>query len=293
MTPEKIYLYVPQGSKRGWIHRTVRAILIEKRMPSALQKRIDHALESIGLRQKTIMVGDYFVTFRRCTADTAFVHHVLLNQEYFREDYRPNPHDTIIDIGAHIGTFVLAAALHATNGRIIAIEPCPENLLLLRRNVNQNQLENVEVVSAAVGPSSGRGRLYLADVTGFHSTKFDRRRGSVDVVMLTLGDIFDRYQVDTCNFLKIHCEGAEFDFLPHVEPSVWRRMQRIAMEFVAPVPDWVYVNPTDAQVKSKLEFGDMLIDLIQRNGLRIDAYIDCVGFRTGYIFASSTKQSFA
>jgi hypothetical protein len=111
----------------------------------------------------------------------------------------------------------------------------------------------------------------------------------VDVDVLTLGEIFDRYQVNTCDFLKIDCEGAEFDFFPKVEPSVWGRIQRIAMEFSTPVPDWEYGNPTDTQMQAKLEFGDMLIELLQRNGFRIDAYIDCVGFRAGYVFACSTK----
>lgn len=292
MNPEKIYPYIPEEPKNGWVARTMRTILIEKRMPYALQTRIDRTLSSIGLSQTTVKVGDHFVTFRRCTADASFVQNVLVDQEYFREGYKPNPGDTIIDIGANIGTFTLAAKAHAPNARIIAIEPFPENLLFLRRNVSQNKLENVEVVSAAVGPSNGRGRLYVADDTGFHSMKFDRGRGFVAVDMLTLAEIFDRYRVNTCDFLKIDCEGAEFDFLPKVEPSVWGRIQRIAMEFSALVPEWVYGNPTDTQMKSKLEFGDMLIELLQRNGFRIDAYIDCVGFRAGYIFACSTKQRF-
>lgn len=292
MEPEKLYPNIPERLTGGWITKAMRAILIEKRMPYALQTRIDHTLASIGLIQKTVRVGDYFVTVRRCTADTVFIRDVLINHEYFRQGYWPNPRDTIIDIGANIGTFVLAAAKYATNGRIIAIEPVPENVLLLRKNVTQNKLKNVEVVAAAVGPSSGRDRIYVAN-PGFHSMKLDRGRGFVDVAMITVGEIFDRYQIDTCNFLKIDCEGAEFDFLPKVEPSVWGKIQRIAMEFSALVPDWIYGNPTDAQIKSKLEFGDMLIELLQRNGFRIDAYVDCVGFRAGHIFASNTKQSFS
>jgi FkbM family methyltransferase len=290
MKPEKIYPCVPERPKSSWVTRAVQAILIEKRMPYVLQTRVDRTLASIGLVQKTISVGGYFVTVRRCTVDSNFVQNVLVNQEYFRYAYTPNPRDTIIDIGANIGTFVLAAAAHATKGRIIAIEPIPDNLLLLRRNVTQNKLENIEIVSAAVGPANGCGKIYIAGDTGFHSMKFDRGRGFVEVAMVTLGDIFDRYQVDTCNFLNIDCEGAEFDFLPKVQPGIWERIQRIAMEFSAPVLDWLQGNPTDAQMKSKAEFGDMLVELLQRNGFRVDAYVDCVGFRAGYIFASSTRS---
>ena len=85
-------------------------------MPYVLQTRVDRTLASIGLVQKTISVGGYFVTVRRCTVDTNFVQNVLVNQEYFRYAYTPNPRDTIIDIGANIGTFVLAAAAHAAEG---------------------------------------------------------------------------------------------------------------------------------------------------------------------------------
>jgi len=289
MKPEKIYPIVPKKPKGSFLTRTLQATLIERRVPYALQTRIDSTLASIGLVKKTVRVGKNFVTLRRCTADAAFVENVLVNQEYFREGYRPSSHDTIIDIGAQIGTFVLSAASHATDGRIIAIEPFPENLSLLKRNVKQNRLKNVEVVSAAIGPSHGHGKLYIGKGTGFHSMKFDRGLGFLDVAMLTLEEIFDRYVVDTCDFLKIDCEGAEFDFLPKVGPSVWGRIRRLAMEFSAPVLEWRPGNPTDEQMKSKLEFSDQLIALLQEKGFRIDAYYDCVGFRAGYIFASNIQ----
>ncbi|MGH7427320.1 MAG: FkbM family methyltransferase [Candidatus Methylomirabilaceae bacterium] len=49
--------------------------------------------------------------------------------------------DVIVDVGANIGTSSIPFALE-TSCRVLAIEPVPENLALLRRNIRQNGLEH-------------------------------------------------------------------------------------------------------------------------------------------------------
>jgi FkbM family methyltransferase len=63
-----------------------------------------------------------------------------------------HPGMTIVDVGANVGyyTLMFAQAIGST-GRIIAIEPSPENLPELRLNVDRNKLRNVKIISKAVG----------------------------------------------------------------------------------------------------------------------------------------------
>lgn len=59
--------------------------------------------------------------------------------------------DTVIDAGANSGVFtVMASYLVGESGRIIAVEPDPEDLGTLKKNIEINSLKNVEVVEKAL-----------------------------------------------------------------------------------------------------------------------------------------------
>ncbi|MBR8829534.1 MAG: FkbM family methyltransferase [Gomphosphaeria aponina SAG 52.96 = DSM 107014] len=57
-----------------------------------------------------------------------------------------------LDIGANIGAFSVPAAKHLKqlNGKVIAVEASPKILPYLRKNVEINNLENIELLSLAV-----------------------------------------------------------------------------------------------------------------------------------------------
>lgn len=288
MQPQPVEPFTPSAPSGHAATRAARALLVEHRLPYAISSRLDRLLASVGQTDKTVSVGSQRVTVRRGTNDENFVHNVLVEQEYFRAGYEPHAGDTIVDVGANIGTFTLAAKSRAPGCRVVAVEPFPANLSYLRRNIEQNALPGVQVVPAAIGAEDGEGRLFVGPDTGLHSMKFDRGRGYVDVEVLSLSTLFDRCGVEECDLLKIDCEGAEFDFLPSLDASVWSRVRRVAMEFSAPIPDWVFDRPTAAQRERKRELGDQLVDLLEQHGFRIDAYLDCVGFRAGYLFATQS-----
>ena len=59
---------------------------------------------------------------------------------------------TVIDVGACFGTYTLELSdLVGPQGRVLAIEPGPEQLKFLRRNVAQNHLTNVTIIPCAAG----------------------------------------------------------------------------------------------------------------------------------------------
>jgi FkbM family methyltransferase len=62
------------------------------------------------------------------------------------------PGDTYVDVGAHVGWFVVhAAEAVGPDGRVFAFEAFPANVALLRHNVALNGFANVTVEHAAVG----------------------------------------------------------------------------------------------------------------------------------------------
>src|SRR5690606_14465594 len=114
-------LQAPTGNP---ITRGLRAIVMERRIPSTLEAHIDRLLRRFGRHHEPRRVRDQIITFRRCATDEEFVANVLVDQEYFRPGYAPASGEVVVDVGANIGTFTLASAARmGGEGRIIAVEP--------------------------------------------------------------------------------------------------------------------------------------------------------------------------
>jgi hypothetical protein len=49
--------------------------------------------------------------------------------------------------------------------------------------------------------------------------------------VVCLATFFERYRINHCDFLKLDCEGSEFDIILESEPSIFKRITRIVMEY--------------------------------------------------------------
>lgn len=71
------------------------------------------------------------------------------------------PGDCVLDVGANIGLYSLALSRAVgPSGRVIAVEPDPLNLALLRKNLDTNGCTNVTVVADALGDEEKTVLLY-------------------------------------------------------------------------------------------------------------------------------------
>jgi FkbM family methyltransferase len=75
---------------------------------------------------------------------------------------RIEPGMTVVDVGAHVGFFALAAALRARpTGKVYAFEPAPETADLLERHVHMNDFEGtVEVLRIGLSDRRGEAAFY-------------------------------------------------------------------------------------------------------------------------------------
>ena len=125
---------------------------------------------------------------------------------------------TFIDVGAHVGFFALSAACQlGDQGRVIAIEPHPMRCAMLRSNIAANQLNNVDVVEAAVTDYTGRATIYdLSPELAAHprDVSFNSLGGKpIDVEAVTLDGLCKRYQLTELLLVKIDVEGFEVQVL--------------------------------------------------------------------------------
>jgi FkbM family methyltransferase len=252
-------------------------------LPWRVSRALDRLACSVGLTRKTIRARGFRVRIRRLTVDERFVVNVILNEEYTPSPLTIAETDTVVDIGANIGTFSLLAARAANRGRVLAFEPNPENYELFQENVRRNQLTNIVAKRIAVSGRTGHVQMFWAPEGGFHTMVLDRiaDRARPEVVEAwSLKTIFDEFRIGGCHFLKLDCEGAEYEILYALPPEYFRRIGRIALE---------YHGADDA--RTRREQSDALVAFLETHGFRIDAYEEFVGFRGGFIRA--TNQSFA
>lgn len=129
---------------------------------------------------------------------------------------------TVVDVGAHHGAYaiVLGKIAKERGGKLIAIEPHPENFKVLQKNVAMNGLDStVSLDNVAV--TEERCVVGL-DLHGSESCVV--RRGmpsSVDVSGEPLAAVLERHGVSAVDLLIVDVEGAE---LPVLQSFPWDEM---------------------------------------------------------------------
>jgi len=118
-----------------------------------------------------------------------------------------HPGDVVYDVGANVGVYtLLTSVLVGSSGSVVAFEPVPDNLAFLRRHVTLNDLDNVEVVAAAVADTDGEARFSLG---GHPSVGRLHESGELVVRQVTLDAFFQEPGRRPPAALKIDVEGGE------------------------------------------------------------------------------------
>jgi FkbM family methyltransferase len=143
-----------------------------------------------------------------------------------------NPGDTILDIGAFIGSHALAfSAFTGDNGRVLAFEPRKEIFEYLKRNCEQKN--NITCFQMALGQNEGVLQGEVLDISkninfGALSLKDGQKNASNHYDIL--GNALDNMPLPIINFIKIDTEGMEFDVIQGAEKLIRRDKPVIAVE---------------------------------------------------------------
>ncbi len=112
----------------------------------------------------TVRVTKY--TFRLDPEDRVMTEYILRFGEWERAETATirsllRPGDTFIDVGANFGWYtVIASDVVGNDGRVIAFEPAPAALALLRHNIQANGCENVTLEPEALSDRVGTLQLH-------------------------------------------------------------------------------------------------------------------------------------
>ncbi len=116
------------------------------------------------------------------------------------------------------------------NGKIFCYEPSTENYELLQSNISQNQIKNIFPNNFAVSQSNDIITLYINPDNTAHSI-YDSTSKSIQVKSRTLQNIFDSNKLEICDYLKLDCEGAEYEIIESLPNEYFKKIKQIYIEY--------------------------------------------------------------
>jgi len=161
-----------------------------------------------------------------------------LSENILHEISRPV---TILDIGAHVGSWSLMAASLGSDRRIVAVEPDESNFISLANNISNNGLKDriipiraalwherraIELKRPRLG-NSGQRSLVFRD--GYDSCGFVN-----GVVFSELLDLFP----DGVDYCKIDIEAAEWSIIPKIEEKDLSRVKIFEIDVHETLPEY-------------------------------------------------------
>jgi FkbM family methyltransferase len=206
------------------LHRLIRGFF------NSDEYRFLYAAESSAT---PVDMGGYQVCVQKL--DTDFGQAILDTREYepevrqaVREHVRPG--DVVVDIGANVGCIaLLAAAITGPAGRVIAIEPNPDNVQMLYRGILLNGFEHVDVLPYAA--SNRRAVLALTGGTSNTHLVSGRAADAEGYCVQSIALDETLAWLPRLDFVKIDIEGYEPLALEGFTRSIERWRPTLLAEF--------------------------------------------------------------
>ncbi len=172
---------------------------------------------------------------------------MLVFKEIFLEDFyninslkqELNNESIIVDIGANVGFFSFLILSKIEVKKIYAFEPIPKNANFFKDIIseNKNLQDKILLLSVAVtGTDHESIDLFLDDTNELteNASVFAEYKSTstikVSVPSISLSKFFEQYKITEIDFLKLDCEGSEFDIIYNTAPSLLKRIKKMIVE---------------------------------------------------------------
>lgn len=211
----------------------------------------------------------------RGAMDVWSIKETFLDRFYERYGFTIQPRWKIIDVGAGVGDYTLYAAQVQPDSQVFAFEPYPQSFSLMQENLRLNRASNVQSFDKAIGAASGELVLDLAGGEPLQFQSVSKQavamEKSLSVDALSLADAFAMLEVESCDLLKLDCEGAEYAILFDTPRPVLSQVQRIVMEYHDNVVEYTH---------------DDLARFLIEQGFQVETFPNPVHSYLGYLRAA-------
>jgi len=163
-----------------------------------------------------------------------------------------------VDVGAWVGKYSLLMAKKAK--KVVCIEPDKLNFKFIKKNIELNNLKNIEPIQAALDVKDGTTKLYVSHSTASHS--------GYKVKTISLKSLLDHIG-ENVDLIKMDIEGAEFNILRTLDKGMANQIRYWIVECHSP----------------KKEDQDELEIIFRNNGYSV-RWINIINVDFPYLFAN-------
>ncbi len=214
-------------------------IFIERRIPGRVLRPYYRFLDSLGMHKREFVTKNG-LEIEALTNSIWMYHETWDKDSYGIAGLELSPGMTVIDIGANHGFYSLYAA--SRGARVFAFEPSKITFDILVRNVERNNMSNlIKCFNMAVTAESGTTKFYEGfdkngQLLSNSASVVDENRGGYSVLesrieTISLDDVFRDKGIDSCDLVKMDCEGAEYQILTAATDYSFDKVRYIALEF--------------------------------------------------------------
>lgn len=172
------------------------------------------------LKENLIKINDINLKLYDLSTSKTLYHineDVFENDEYKILKMQFNDDDVILDIGANVGSVSIYIAKKNPNTKIYSFEALDVNYNNLIKNIEVNNVKNITPYNLAVSSSDGdefKISLCQHNTGSSSGFKVDTRENMYySVPTISLDSIIRNNNIKKIKFLKMDCEGSEFDIL--------------------------------------------------------------------------------
>lgn len=184
---------------------------------------------------------------RADTADECTCQATYRDDEYHFASLSPAPGDFMIDAGGYIGTTAILYAQLYPAARIVCIEPLPDNVALIRKNIDRNGLtdrifleakalcdvngEKVEIFYRDDSPV-GIAHKFVGSSSQVYTESVSAKFFPAETI--TLDKIVEKYLIGKVRLMKMDMECSEYKALEKVSIHTLEKIQTIVGEYHNP-----------------------------------------------------------
>jgi FkbM family methyltransferase len=134
------------------------------------------------------------------------------------------PGMTFLDIGANVGYYTALAIPRIGSGRVIALEPDPENFEYLQKTIQANHATNVIAIPKAAGAAAGVTTMYRSSTNRGDNRLYanDLSDGTCQVEVRTVDSMLAEMGVESIDLLKADVQGFEGHVLQGMQETIAR-----------------------------------------------------------------------
>jgi FkbM family methyltransferase len=158
---------------------------------------------------------------------------IFVNDEYDREPLCVVQNgDVVLDIGGNKGFFALNSIQKGAS-EVFCVEPVKDSFEQIVRIANN--FSNIKPINKAVGENDGTIEMYIdkdssaTNCVTTHGKLFGRDTNVIEVESININTLIGQIK-NKINFMKIDCEGSEFELFKTISDSNLQNISKIVVE---------------------------------------------------------------